>query len=52
MQIPLAPHSTSFASLNKCVELYVKILICSSITDNDSRKCLYCCSDATIFIYN
>lgn len=39
MQTPLAPHNTSFASLMKCIGLYITYLIRSVITDKDTGKC-------------
>lgn len=39
MQIPLAPHSTSFASLMICVKIYVTSLIRRVITDKAIGNC-------------
>lgn len=39
MKTPLAPHCTSFASLMKCIGLYVLNLFRSVIVDKDTGKC-------------
>lgn len=41
MKTPLAPRCTSFASLMKCIGLYVLNLFRSVIIDKNTGKCKY-----------